>query len=124
MSYTVQDPCYTCCRSLDQPLFRSLLLSWDRPQGNELVLTQESIANMVGVRREDVTEAALKLRKIGLIHYLRGHLTVLDRDGLASRSGERHSVVEDEKKRGPRWCPVDSPPIASGPTAAAGIFTS
>jgi CRP-like cAMP-binding protein len=85
--------------SLDQQLCRWLLLSMDRLQGNELVMTQELIANMLGVRREGVTEAALKLQKTGLIHYARGHITVLDRGGLESRSCECYSVVKKEYAR-------------------------
>ena len=87
--------------SLDQQLCRWLLLSMDRLQGNELVMTQELIANMLGVRREGVTEAALKLQKTGLIHYARGHITVLDRDGLEQRSCECYSVVKREYARRP-----------------------
>ena len=68
--------------SLDQQLCRWLLLSLDRLDGHELVMTQELIANMLGVRREGVTEAALKLQSAGLIRYSRGHITVLDRRGL------------------------------------------
>src|SRR6202451_1847424 len=64
--------------TLDQQLCRWLLLSLDRLQGNELVMTQELIANMLGVRREGGTEAALKLQHVGLIRYARGHITVLD----------------------------------------------
>jgi CRP-like cAMP-binding protein len=85
--------------SLDQQLCRWLLLSIDRLQGNELVMTQELIANMLGVRREGVTEAALKLQKTGLIHYARGHITVLDRSGLEERSCECYSVVKKEYAR-------------------------
>jgi Mn-dependent DtxR family transcriptional regulator len=85
--------------SLDQQLCRWLLLSLDRLQGNELVMTQELIANMLGVRREGVTEAALKLQKAGLIHYARGHITVLDRAGLEKRSCECYSVVKKECAR-------------------------
>ena len=67
--------------SLDQQLCRWLLLSLDRLRSNELVMTQELIANMLGVRREGVTEAAGNLQKDGLIRYRRGHITVLDRAG-------------------------------------------
>jgi len=74
--------------SLDQQLCRWLLLSLDRLTGNELAMTQELIANMLGVRREGVTEAALKLQKLGLIKYARGRITVLDRAGLEERSCE------------------------------------
>jgi CRP-like cAMP-binding protein len=85
--------------SLDQQLCRWLLLSLDWLQGNELVMTQELIANMLGVRREGVTEGALKLQKAGLIQYTRGHITVLDRQGLEIRSCECHAVVKKEYNR-------------------------
>ena len=85
--------------SLDQQLCRWLLLSLDRLAGNELVMTQELIANMLGVRREGVTEGALKLQKSGLIKYARGRITVLDRPGLESRSCECYSVVKVEYDR-------------------------
>jgi CRP-like cAMP-binding protein len=85
--------------SLDQQLCRWLLLSMDRLQGNELVMTQELIANMLGVRREGVTEGALKLQKSGLIHYTRGHITVLDRRGLEKRTCECYEVVRKEYRR-------------------------
>ena len=85
--------------SLDQQLCRWLMLSLDRLQGNELVMTQEMIANMLGVRREGVTEAAFKLQKAGLIKYARGHITVLDRKGLEERSCECYAVVKKEYDR-------------------------
>jgi CRP-like cAMP-binding protein len=85
--------------SLDQQLCRWLLLSLDRLQGNELVMTQELIANMLGVRREGVTEGALKLQQAGLIRYARGHISVLDRDGLQKRSCECYAVVKKEYDR-------------------------
>jgi CRP-like cAMP-binding protein len=85
--------------SLDQQLCRWLLLSLDRLQGNELVMTQELIANMLGVRREGVTEGALKLQQAGLIRYTRGHISVLDRDGLEKRSCECYAVVKKEYDR-------------------------
>jgi CRP-like cAMP-binding protein len=85
--------------SLDQQLCRWLLLSLDRLQGTELAMTQELIANMLGVRREGVTEAALKLQKAGLIRYSRGHITVLDRPGLEKRSCECYRVVKLEYDR-------------------------
>jgi CRP-like cAMP-binding protein len=85
--------------SLDQQLCRWLLLSLDRLHGNELVMTQELIANMLGVRREGVTEAALKLQRDGLIRYARGHIAVLDRAGLEERSCECYAVVKDEYDR-------------------------
>lgn len=85
--------------SLDQQLCRWLLLSLDRLSGNELVMTQELIANMLGVRREGVTEGALKLQRAGLIRYARGHITVLDRPGLEKRSCECYAVVKKEYDR-------------------------
>jgi CRP-like cAMP-binding protein len=85
--------------SLDQQLCRWLLLSLDRLQGNELVMTQELIANMLGVRREGVTEGALKLQNAGLIRYARGHISVLDRDGLERRTCECYGVVKKEYDR-------------------------
>jgi CRP-like cAMP-binding protein len=85
--------------SLDQQLCRWLLLSLDRLPGNELVMTQELIANMLGVRREGVTEAALKLQKSGLIQYARGHIFVVDRAGLEKRTCECYGVVKKEYDR-------------------------
>jgi CRP-like cAMP-binding protein len=85
--------------SLDQQLCRWLLLSMDRLQGDELVMTQELIANMLGVRREGVTEGALKLQKAGLIRYARGRITVLDRPGLERRTCECYEVVKREYDR-------------------------
>src|SRR6187399_788231 len=85
--------------SLDQQLCRWLLLSLDRLQGNVLVMTQELIANMLGVRREGVTEGALKLQRAGLIRYSRGRIIVLDRGGLEQRSCECYAVVKKEYDR-------------------------
>jgi CRP-like cAMP-binding protein len=85
--------------SLDQQLCRWLLLSLDRLPSNELVMTQELIANMLGVRREGVTRAALKIQKAGLIKYARGHITILDRLGLEKRSCECYQVVRTECDR-------------------------
>jgi len=85
--------------SLDQQLCRWLLLSLDRLQGDELVMTQELIANMLGVRREGVTESALKLQTAGLIRYARGRITVLDRAGLELRTCECYAVVKKEYDR-------------------------
>jgi CRP-like cAMP-binding protein len=85
--------------SVDQQLCRWLLFSLDRLPGNELTMTQELIANMLGVRREGVTEAAGKLQKAGLIHYTRGHITVLDRPGLEARVCECYEVVRKEFDR-------------------------
>lgn len=85
--------------SLDQQLCRWLLLSLDRLPGSELIMTQELIANMLGVRREGVTEAALNLQKARLISYARGHISVLDRPGLEQRTCECYAVVKKEYDR-------------------------
>ena len=85
--------------SLDQQLCRWLLLSLDRLQSNQLVMTQELIASMLGVRRESVTEAAGRLHRAGIINYQRGHITVLDRPQLERRSCECYGVVKKEYVR-------------------------
>jgi len=85
--------------TVQQQLCRWLLLSLDRLPSNELVMTQELIANMLGVRREGVTEAAGKLQSVGFIRYSRGHITVLDRTGLEATSCECYGVVRNEFSR-------------------------
>lgn len=85
--------------TLDQQLCRWLLLSLDRLDSKELVMTQELIANMLGVRREGVTEAAGHLQQCGLIEYHRGHITVLNREGLEKRTCECYAVVKSEYDR-------------------------
>jgi CRP-like cAMP-binding protein len=85
--------------SIDQQLSRWLLMSLDRIEGNELHMTQELIAKLLGVRREGVTEAASKLQRAGLIRYSRGHISVLDRAGLEQRSCECYAVVKAEYDR-------------------------
>jgi len=85
--------------ALDQQLCRWLLLSLDRLESNELLMTQELIANMLGVRREGVTEAAGKLQAAGLIQYGRGHIKVLDRARLEKRVCECYAVVKKEFER-------------------------
>jgi CRP-like cAMP-binding protein len=85
--------------TVDQQLCRWLLLSLDRLPSNKLAMTQELIANMLGVRREGVTEAAGKLQEAGLIHYTRGHITVLDRPKLEARVCECYAVVKREMDR-------------------------
>jgi CRP-like cAMP-binding protein len=85
--------------ALDKQLCRWLLLSLDRLQGDELVMTQELIANMLGVRREGVTEAAGQLQAHGLISYRRGHIKVLDRTRLEKRVCECYAVVKKEYDR-------------------------
>jgi CRP-like cAMP-binding protein len=85
--------------SVDQQLCRWLLLNLDRVSGNELFMTQELIANNLGVRREGVTEAAGKLQTAGLIKYRRGHITVPDRTDLEARACECYAVVKKESDR-------------------------
>ena len=85
--------------SVDQQLCRWLLLSMDRLPDNQLSMTQELIANMLGVRREGVTEAAGHLQAAGIIHYSRGHITVLDRTRLEQRVCECYGVVKSEYDR-------------------------
>ena len=102
--------------SLDQQLCRWLLLSLDRLQASELIMTQELIANMLGVRREGVTEAALKLQQHGLIRYSRGRITVLDRDGIEKRTCECYEVVKKEYER---LLPVGVLPVRLPPVVPA-----
>ena len=85
--------------TVDEQLCRWLLFSLDRLSGNQVVMTHELIANMLGVRREGVTEAALKLQSAGLIQYSRGRISVLDRPGLERRSCECYCVVKKEYDR-------------------------
>ena len=85
--------------TLDKQLCRWLLMSLDRLPGYELVMTQELISNMLGVRREGVTVAALKLQDAGLISYSRGRIKVLDREGLEKRVCECYAVVKAEYGR-------------------------
>lgn len=113
--------------TVDQQLCRWLLLSLDRLPGNELAMTQELISNMLGVRREGVTEAALKLQAKGLIRYARGRIWVLDRAGLEARVCECYRVVKREYDRllPNHWAPARPKSLgsyigipASAPTAA------
>ncbi|WP_325647674.1 Crp/Fnr family transcriptional regulator [Humidesulfovibrio sp.] len=85
--------------SIDQQFCRGLLLSLDRLPGNQLVMTHESIANLLGVRREGISEAAAKLQKLGVIEYSRGRITVLDRPRLESLCCECYAVVKREADR-------------------------
>ena len=85
--------------TVEQQLCRWLLLTMDRLDTHELKMTQELIATMLGVRREGVTEAAGKLQELGLIRNRRGHITVLDRDGLELQSCECYAVVKQEFSR-------------------------
>jgi CRP-like cAMP-binding protein len=85
--------------SVEQQLCRWLLLTLDRTQSNDLIITQELVAGMLGVRREGITEAAGNLQRAGLISYRRGHITVLDRLGLQSHACECYKVVKNELSR-------------------------
>lgn len=85
--------------SIEQQLCRWLLLSFDRLPSNELIMTQELISNMLGVRREGITDAARKLQSVGLIEYHRGHITLLDRQGLEDNVCECYCVVKREYDR-------------------------
>ena len=90
-----------CARhhSVDQQVCGWLLYSLDRLSGSEVVVTQEVVASMLGVRRESVTAVACRLQAAGLIHYARGHIAVLDRAGLGRRACECHAVVKKEYDR-------------------------
>jgi CRP-like cAMP-binding protein len=85
--------------SIEQQLCRWLLLTLDRVSAGELIMTQELIANMLGVRRGGITEAAGKLQRAGFISYRRGHIAVLDRFGLEARTCECYAVVKKELSR-------------------------
>jgi len=82
--------------SVEQQLCRWLLLTLDRVSSHELVMTQEQVAGMLGVRREGITEAAGKLKQAGLISYRRGHISVIERSGLEARACECYAVVKKE----------------------------
>jgi DNA-binding transcriptional regulator YhcF (GntR family) len=107
--------------TVEQQLCRWLLLALDRQSSNELILTQEMVANMLGVRREGVTEAAGKLQRAGFISYRRGHITVLNRAGLEHHACECYEVVKQEFDRLlDREC---KPMLAAIPFSAAGIVS-
>ena len=89
--------------SVDQQLCRWLLLSLDQLSSNQLNMTQDLIASMLGVRREGVTEAAGKLQRLGIIQYQRGHITVFDRPGLEALCCECYAVVKKETDRLMAW---------------------
>jgi CRP-like cAMP-binding protein len=115
---------------LDQRLCRWLLLSLDRLQGDDLGVTQELIAHMLGVRREGVTAAAQQLQKLGLIHCTRGHIAVLDRRGLEQRACECYAVVRKEHERLLPQSPVPKErgramaQPRTAPTVPTGVFDS
>lgn len=104
--------------AIDQQLCRWLLLSMDRLAGNKLTMTQELIANMLGVRREGVTEAAGKLQKLGVIRYSRGQITVIDRRKLEALSCECYAVVKAETDRLLPYLPEVKPAAAAAPKPA------
>ncbi len=85
--------------TIDQQLCRRLLISLDRLPSNQIAMTQEMLASMLGVRRESVTDAALKLQNLGIISYKRGLITVLDRRALESRSCECYATTKNEQLR-------------------------
>jgi CRP-like cAMP-binding protein len=85
--------------AIEQQLCRWLLLTLDRAPNSEMIITQELVANMLGVRREGITEAAGRLQDAGFIRYRRGHLTVLNREGLETRTCECYAVVKEEVAR-------------------------
>lgn len=101
--------------TIEQQLCRWLLLSLDRLATNELTMTQELIANMLGVRREGVTDAAGKLQKLGAIEYRRGHITVLDRPQLEQLSCECYAVVKKESDRLLHYVPLKNVPLKNAP---------
>lgn len=90
--------------SIDQQLCRWLLMILDRLPSNEMIMTQESIARMLGVRREGITEAAGKLQRAGIVRYSRGHITVLDRPRLEAMACECYETVRRELERLMPWC--------------------
>lgn len=99
MTQTMQTAVCNRHHSIEQQLCRWLLLTLDRIPGQELVMTQELIASMLGVRREGITEAAGKLQQAGYIRYRRGHIAVLDRAGLEKTTCECYGVVKNEFAR-------------------------
>lgn len=99
MTETAQTAVCNRHHSVDQQVCRWLLQCLDRLPGEDIVITQELIAHMLGVRREGVTDSALKLQKAGLISYTRGHIRVLDREGLEKRACECYAVVKQEYDR-------------------------
>lgn len=117
IAQTTQIAVCNCHHSLDQQVCRWLLLNLDRLESNEIVVTHEMIAHMLGVRREGVTVAACKLQMAGVIRYKRGRIAVIDRAGLERRACECYAVVKHEYER--LLPPPYSQSIAESPTAAA-----
>jgi len=127
IAQTMQSAACNRHHSVDQQLCRWIMSSLDRLPSNELTMTQEVIAEMMGVRRESVTEAAGELRKAGLIHIGRGKITVLDRPQLEARACECYAVIKREYDRllpaqtpdappgVPGFAPVEEPNVARNP---------
>lgn len=107
--------------SLDQQLARWLLVHLDRQSDDELHITQERIASMLGVRREGVTGGALRLQKAGLIRYGRGQMSVLDRAGLQAHSCECHGVIRDAYARLKNDALLQAKPAQAGSSEAPGL---
>ena len=99
ITQTAQNAVCNRHHNIEQQLCRFLLMSLDRLPGHEVKMTHEQIAIMLGVRRESVTQAALKLQTIGAIHYSRGHITVVDREELENSVCECYTVVNGEYDR-------------------------
>ncbi len=124
MTQMSQTAACTRHHSLDQQLCRWLLLTLDRKSTNELLMTQELVASMLGVRREGITEAAGKLQSAGFIRYRRGHIAVLDRAGIETRVCECYAVVKKELDRlladvrYPLRIPGVAPVLVSGKTGS------
>jgi CRP-like cAMP-binding protein len=99
ITQTAQNAICNRHHNIEQQLCRFLLMSLDRSSGNELQMTHEQIAVMLGVRRESVTQAALKLQTVGAIRYSRGHITILDREEMEDSVCECYGVVNNEYER-------------------------
>lgn len=113
ITQTAQNAVCNRHHNIEQQLGRFLLMSLDRLSGNELQMTHEQIAIMLGVRRESVTQAALKLQTIGAIQYSRGHITVLDREELEGCVCECYAVVNNEYERLLPYRPLSDPAPAA-----------
>ena len=116
MGHVAQTALCNRYHSIDQQLCRRLLLGLDRTQSNDLDMTQERVANLLGVRREGVTAAALKLQRAGVIDYRRGRICVLDRHGLEHRACECYAKATREHRRLlPTPLPSPPPPPSRSP---------
>ncbi len=124
MIQTMQTAACYRFHSVEQQLSRWLLLTLDRGPARELVMTQELVASMLGVRREGITDAAGRLQQAGFIRYRRGHITVTERSGLETRACECYAVVKEELSRllsEPRHDPAASPADAISASGGAGV---